>query len=154
MFPPARPGGAALTAIAAPTRAVAASRGVAARQATEVAPTGAAVLAEASATTPPRAVATAVERATPEGSAAATATSNSKVFLLRLPGGRPRLRGTGGVTAGSFSLFWLPSGQPRLRPPDPLGAPAPAPLKVLSDDIGGGGAEWEKLRQLLDEEKE
>jgi hypothetical protein len=93
-----------------------------------------------------------VECATPEGSAAAIAARASKVFLLRLPGGRPRLQGTGGVAAGTFALFWLLSGRPRLRPPDPLGAPAPAPLKAPSDDIGGGEAEWEKLRQLLGNE--
>jgi hypothetical protein len=113
---------------------------------------GVAVLAAARATTPPGAVVTAVERATPEGSAAATAASASKVFLLRLPGGRPHLRDSGGIATGSFALFWLPSGRPRLRPPDPLGAPAPAPLKAPSDNIGGGGAEWEKLRQLFGEE--
>jgi hypothetical protein len=94
-----------------------------------------------------------VERATPEVSAAAAAASASKVFLLRLPGGRPRLQGTGGVAAGSFALFWLPSGRPRLRLPGPLGVLAPVPLKAPSDQIGGEGAEWEKLRQPLDEEK-
>jgi hypothetical protein len=141
LFPPARPGGAAPTAIVAPTRVAAASRGVMARPAMEVAPAGAAVLAAAKATTPAGAVAVAAEGAAPEGSAAAAAASASKVFLLRLLGGRPRFRGTGGITAGSFTLFWLPSGLPRLRPPDPLGAPAPAPLRALGDDIEGEGAE-------------
>jgi hypothetical protein len=41
-----------------------------------------------------------------------------------------------------------------LRSPDPLGAPAPAPLRAPSDDIGGDGPEWEKLREPPDEEKE
>jgi hypothetical protein len=71
---------------------------------------------------------------------------------MRLPKGQPRLRGTGGVAAGTFALFWLPCGRPRLRPPDPLGAPALAPLKAPRNDIGGGKAEWEKLRQLLGDE--
>jgi hypothetical protein len=53
----------------------------------------------------------AVERLALKGSAAAAAASASRVFLLRLPGGRPRLRGTGGVAAGSFALRL----QPRLR---------------------------------------
>jgi hypothetical protein len=47
----------------------------------------------------------AVERLTPKGSAAAAAASASKVFLLRLPGGRPHLRGTGGIAVRSFALF-------------------------------------------------
>jgi hypothetical protein len=141
-------------AIAAPTRVAAASRGVPVRPATEVAPAGAATLAAARATAPPGAMAMVVERPTPEGSAAAAAASASKVFLLQLPGGRPRLRGTGGVAAGSFALFWLPSERSRLRPPDPPGAPAPAPLTAPNDDIGGGGAEGEKRRRLLGEEKE
>jgi hypothetical protein len=75
------------------------------RPATEVAPAGAVMLAVAKATTPPGAVAMAVERATLEGSVVAAATSVSKVFLLRLPGGRPRLQGTSGVAVGSFALF-------------------------------------------------
>jgi hypothetical protein len=116
------------------------------RPATEVAPAGVATLAAAKATAPPGAVARAVERPTPEGSAVAVAASASKVFLLRLPGGQLRLRGTGGVAAGSFALFWLPSRQPRLRPLDPPGAPAPALLIAPNDDIGDGGAEGEKQR--------
>jgi hypothetical protein len=51
-------------------------------------------------------------------------------------------------------LFWLLSGRPRLHPPDPPGAPAPAPLIALDDDIGGGGAEGEKQGRWLGEEKE
>jgi hypothetical protein len=100
------------------------------------------------------AVATAAAGATLADSAAAAAASATKVFLLRLPGGRPRLRGTGGVAVGSFTLFLLPNGRPRLRPPDPLGAPAPAPLRALDDDIGGKGAEREMLREPLGEEEE
>jgi hypothetical protein len=146
--------GPAPTAIAAPTRVAAASRGVAARPATEVTPAGATVLAAAKATTPAGAVATAAAGAAPEDSAAAAAASASKVFLLRLPGGRPRLRGTGGVATGSFALFWLPNGRPRLRSPDPLGALAPALLRAPSDDIGGEGAKWEEPREPLDEEEE
>jgi hypothetical protein len=75
------------------------------RPATEGVPGGVAVLVTARATTPPGAVATAVERATPKVSAAAAATSASKVFLLRLPKRRPRLRRTDGVVVGSFALF-------------------------------------------------
>jgi hypothetical protein len=69
-------------------------------------------------------------------SAAAAATSAAKVFLLRLPGGQPHQRGTGGVAAGSFTLFLLPNGRPRFRLPDPLGALVPAPLRAPDDDIG------------------
>jgi hypothetical protein len=72
--------------------------------------------------------------ATLADSTAAAAASTTKVFLLRLPGGRPCLRGTGGVTAGSFTLFLPPNGRPRLRSPDPL--EAPAPLRAPDDDIG------------------
>jgi hypothetical protein len=69
-------------------------------------------------------------------SAVVAAMSASKFFLLQLPGGRPRLRGTGSIAAGPFTLFLLPNGRPRLRPPDPLGASAPAPLRTSDDDIG------------------
>jgi hypothetical protein len=44
----------------------------------------------------------AMEWLAPKGSAAAMAASASKVFLLRLPGGRPRLRGTGGLAFGAL----------------------------------------------------
>jgi hypothetical protein len=71
----------------------------------EVAAVEIAALAAAMAT-PPLGVATmAVEWLTPKGSAAAVAASAAKVFLLRLPGGRPRFRGTGGIAAGSLTLF-------------------------------------------------
>jgi hypothetical protein len=83
--------GAALTAIATPTRAAAASRGVAARLAMEVAPTRATTLVSAKATTPAGAMATAAAGATLADSVAAATVSAAKVFLLRLPGGRPHL---------------------------------------------------------------
>jgi hypothetical protein len=153
---PARPGGAAPNTIAAPTRAAATSRGVPVRPATEVAAAGTAALAAAKATAPPGAVTMAVEWLAPKGSAAATAASASRVFLLRLPGGRPRLRGTSGVAAGSLLLFRLPSGRPRLRPPSPPAVPAPAPLKASSDDDdstrrrSGDAREWGNPRELRD----
>jgi hypothetical protein len=96
-------------------------------------------LAAAKATAPLGAATMAVERSALKCSAAAAAANASRVFLLRLRGRRPRLRGTGGVAAGSLALFWLPSGLPRLRPPDPPAAPAPAPLEASSDDIGAKG---------------
>jgi hypothetical protein len=120
----------------------------------EVAPVGAAVLVAAKATTPVGAVATAVAGAALADSMAAAAASAAKVFLLRLPGGRPHLRGTSGVATGSFALFRLPNGQPRLCPPDPLEAPAPAPLRAPDDDIGGKRAEQEMLREPLGEDEE
>jgi hypothetical protein len=95
----------------------------------------AAALVAAKATTPAGAAATAATGATPADSAAAAATSAAKVFLLQLPGGRPRLRGTGSVTAGSFALFLLPNGRPCLRPPDPLGTLVPAPPRTSIDDM-------------------
>jgi hypothetical protein len=102
----------------------------------EGAPAGVAALVAAKATTPAGATAMAAAGAALADSAAAAAASAAKVFLLRLPGGRPHLRGTGGVAAGPFTLFLLPNGRPRLRPPDPLGAAAPAPLRASDDDIG------------------
>jgi hypothetical protein len=76
---------------------------------------------------------------------AATAASAARVFLLRLPKGRPRFRGTGGVAAGSLTLFWLPYGRPRLRPPGPSAAPAPAPLVAPISDIEIAGEEAEAM---------
>jgi hypothetical protein len=122
--------------------AAATSRGVAARPATEVAPAGAAALVAAKATTPAGAVATAAAGAAPADSAAAAAASTAKVFLLRLSGGLPCLRGTGGVAAGSFALFLLPNRRPRLRLPDPLGTPAPTPLRAVVDDIEAKELSW------------
>jgi hypothetical protein len=86
---------------------------------------GAASVAVAVTTTPVGATMTAVAETALADFAAAAATSASRVLLLRLPGGRLCLRGTGGVAVGSFALFLLPSGWPRLLPPDPLGPPAP-----------------------------
>jgi hypothetical protein len=106
------------------------------RPATEEAPAGAAVLVAAKATAPAGAAATAAAGATLADSAVAAAASADKVFLLRMPGGRPRRRGTSGIAAGSFTLFLLPNGRPRFRPPDPLGASAPSPLRAPDDDIG------------------
>jgi hypothetical protein len=92
---------------------------------------------------------TAAVEAAPADSMAAAAARASKVLLLRLPGGQPRLRGTGGVTAGTFALFLLPNGWPHLRPPDLLGTPALAPPKASVDDM-----EAKRLRELLGEEEE
>jgi hypothetical protein len=93
-------------------------------------------LVAAGATAPAGAVATAAVGTAPADSAAAAAASADKVFLLWLPGGRPHRCGTGGVAAGSFTLFLLPNGRSRFRPPDPLGDPALAPLRAPDDDIG------------------
>jgi hypothetical protein len=73
---------------------------------------------------------------------AAAAVSAAKVFLLRLPGGRPRLCETNGVAAGSFVMFLLPNGRSRLRPPNLLGAPAPASLRTPVDDIDVKELSW------------
>jgi hypothetical protein len=103
---------------------------------------GASALVVAKGTTPAEAAATAAAGAALADSATAAAASAAKVFLLRLPGGRPRLRRTGGIAAGSFALFWLPNGRPRLRPPDPLGTPALAPLRAPVDDIDAKELSW------------
>jgi hypothetical protein len=61
------------------------------------------------------------------GTAAVAAARAAKVFWLRLPNGRPRLRDTGGVTTGLVTFFPLPFGRPGLhfsRAPSP---PAPRP---------------------------
>jgi hypothetical protein len=150
----ARPEGATPTAIAAPTMAAAASSGVTARPATGVAPAGATALEVAKATTPAGAAATAAAGAAPADSTAAAAASAAKVLLLRLPGGRPRLRGTGGVAAGSFALFLLPNEQPRLRPPDLLGTLAPTPPRAPVDNMEAKKTSWSMLRELIGEEEE
>jgi hypothetical protein len=93
--------------------------------------------------TPVGAATSAAVGAAPADSAAAAAASAARVFLLRLPGGRPHLRGTGGVTAGSFALFLLPNGRPRLRPPSPLGPSALAPLRTPVDDMAEKETGWQ-----------
>jgi hypothetical protein len=55
---------------------------------------------------------------------AAAVTRTARVFLLRLPSGQPRLRGTDGVVAKLLSLLRLPNGRPPLQPPDPPDPPA------------------------------
>jgi hypothetical protein len=77
---------------------------------------------------------------------AAAAASVAKVFLLRLPCGRPRFRGIGGVAARPSS------GRPCSLDP----SPAPAPLFAPDADIeiGAGvveatvsaGQEWKRSR--------
>jgi hypothetical protein len=53
----------------------------------------------------------AVADATPAGTMAAMAARAAKVFWLRLPNGRPRLRNTGGVAARLLVFFQLPFGR-------------------------------------------
>jgi hypothetical protein len=121
----ARPGGAAPTETAAAMMAAAASTGV---------------VAVVAAVTAPAEAAAAVVGATPAESAAAARAA--KFFLLRLPNGRPCLWDTGGVTARSFTLFLLPNEWPRLRPLDPPGPPALAPLGAPVDDMAEKKAGW------------
>jgi hypothetical protein len=111
MLAPARPEGAAPTAIAAPTMAAATSRGVTATPPVEAAPAGAVAMVAAEATAPVGAAAMAAVEAASADSAAAATTSAASVFLLRLPSGWPCLRGIGSVAAGSFALFLLPKGR-------------------------------------------
>jgi hypothetical protein len=89
-----------------------------------------------------KAVAVAVAGAAPAESAAAAAARATKVFLLRLPRGRPRLRDNGGIAAKSLTLFRLPSGRLRLRPLDPPSPPAPDPPGAPSDDMAEARASW------------
>jgi hypothetical protein len=110
------------------------------RPAVVTAPVGAA--AAVAVTITPVGAVTAVAGAAPPDSAVDTAASTARVFLLRLPGGRPRLWGAGGVAAASFVLFLLPNGQPRLRPPSPLGPPAPAPRRTPVDDMAEKETGW------------
>jgi hypothetical protein len=149
--------GAAPTKITALMMAAATSIGVTARAAVVAAPTGAVTTAPAGAAAAAVAVTTALvgaaaAAAAPAEFAGAAAASAAKVFLLRLTGGRPRLRGTSGVAAGSFTLFLLPNGRPRLRPLDLPGPPAPAPPKAPIDDMAkaswkGRGAAWQGGRR-------
>jgi hypothetical protein len=74
--------------------------------------------------------------------AAAAAARAAKVYLLRLPSGRPRLRDTGGVTTGSFTLSLLPSRRPRLRPLDSPSPKAPVPPGAPVDDMVEARANW------------
>jgi hypothetical protein len=68
---------------------------------------------------PPRAGATPIE--------AAAAGVAAKVFWLRLPFGRPRLRDTGGIVAGLMIFFPLPFGRPGPRFSETPSPPAPGP---------------------------
>jgi hypothetical protein len=118
------------------------------RPAIEVAAAGTAVPPAAVAAIPPGAAAMLEERPILRGRVAAAepaaAASAARVFLFRLPSGRPHFRGNDGVAARP------PSGRPRSCSPDPSPAPAPAPLVVPSDDIkvAAGEAEatvcWER----------
>jgi hypothetical protein len=61
-------------------------------------------------------VTTAAAGAALADSAAAAAASADKVFLLRLPGGRPRRRGTGGVALRVLHLVSTPEWAAALAP--------------------------------------
>jgi hypothetical protein len=157
--------GAALTKIMALMMAAATSIGVTARAAVVATPMGAVTTTPAGAaavamitapvgatvaviTAPVGATVAAAAGAAPAESAVATAASTAKVFLLWLPGRQPRLWGTDGVAAGSFTLFQLPNGQPCLCPLDLPGPPPPAPSKAPIDDMvkanwKGRGATWQ-----------
>jgi hypothetical protein len=103
----------------------------------EVAAVETAAPSAAVATVPPEAAATEEERPILRGLVAAVAAaavaSAARVFLLRLPRGRPHFRSIGGTPARP------PSG--RSRSPDP--SPAPAPQFAPDADIesGAGGVE-------------
>jgi hypothetical protein len=60
----------------------------------------------------------------------AAAASAARVFLLRLPCGRPRFRGIGGFPAGP------PSGRPRSSDPSPALAPQFAPDADIESGAG------------------
>jgi hypothetical protein len=70
-----------------------------------------------------------------EGAAAALAASASKVFLLRLPFGRPHFRDAGGDISGAPSLF-SPS----------VGTLPPLAAEPLRDDMIGLGSERKSSR--------
>jgi hypothetical protein len=65
-----------------------------------------------------------------EGAAAAVAARASKVFLLRLPFGRPRFRDAGGDISGALTSSLLPSG-----------TLSPLAAEPLRDDMTGLGSE-------------
>jgi hypothetical protein len=67
---------------------------------------------------------------------AAVAVRASKVFLLRLPFGRPRFRDAGGIISGAMAPFSLPSGI--------LSSPTVEPLK---EDMTGLGSESRSSRR-------
>jgi hypothetical protein len=89
--------------ITVPMMAAVASRGVTARPAAAPAPAGAVAVVAAVATAPVGATVMAAVGVTPVDSVATRAASAAGIFLLWLPGGRPLLRDTGGVAAGSFA---------------------------------------------------
>jgi hypothetical protein len=66
-----------------------------------------------------------------EGAAAAFAVRASKVFLLRLPFGRPRFRDAGGDISGALSSF-----SPSV---ETLSPPAAEPLREDMAELGSGG---------------
>jgi hypothetical protein len=67
---------------------------------------------------------------------AAVAARASKVFLLRLPFGRPRFRDAGGVISDALASFSLPSGI--------LSPPTAEPLR---EDMSGLGSERRDSRR-------
>jgi hypothetical protein len=104
------------------------------RPATEVAAAETTAPLAAAATVPPGAAAMEewpILRGPVVAAVAAAAASAARVFLLRLPCGRPRFQGIGGVAARP------PSGRP--RSPDPSPAPLFAPDADI--EIGAGVVE-------------
>jgi hypothetical protein len=71
-----------------------------------------------------------------EGATAAAAARASKVFLLRLPFGRPRFRDAGGVISGALASLSFPSGN--------LSPPMAEPLR---EDMTGLGSERRGSRE-------
>jgi hypothetical protein len=65
-----------------------------------------------------------------EGATVAAVTRASKVFLLRLPFGRPHFRDVGGIVSGAWASFSLLSGT--------LSPPAAEPLKEDMTGMGSG----------------
>jgi hypothetical protein len=66
--------------------------------------------------------------------AVATAARATRVFWLRLPFGRPRLRDAGGVIAGIATFFPLPLGRPG---PRFSGMPSPPASRPPGEDMDG-----------------